>query len=117
MTEEGDLNSRLWAASRAGDEAMVEELIQAGADVQSKNPSGDNGLHLSSLGGHDNIVKMFLDRGVGVNTRGALKRTPLMWATEQGHYTTSMRHTPLLNGPTYNFREPRSGILHIVRDP
>ena len=26
-------------------------------------------------------------------------------------------NTPLLNGPVYNSREPRSGILHIVRDP
>ena len=75
MTEEGDLNRRLWEACEAGDEAMVEELIQLGADVQSKNPSGDNGLHLSSIGGHDKIVKMFLDRGVGVNTRDSRKRT------------------------------------------
>ena len=30
---------------------------------------------------------------------------------------TWLRNTPLLNGPFNNFRDPRSGILHIVRDP
>ena len=39
MTEESDLIRSLWAACAAGDDAKVEELIQAGADVQSKNPT------------------------------------------------------------------------------
>ena len=50
MTDDkGDLNRSLWAACEAGDEARVMEMIQAGADVQSKNPSGNNGLIISSL--------------------------------------------------------------------
>ena len=81
MTEEGDLNRSLLAACEAGDEARVRELIEAGADVQSKDPFGDNGLIVSSMRGHDKIVKMFLDSGVEVNTRGSLKMTPLMWAS------------------------------------
>ena len=34
-------------------------------------------------------------------------------------YQRKMDHlaTPLLNGPTYNFRDQRKGVLHIVRDP
>ena len=89
MTDEGDLNRSLWAACEAGDEARVEELIQAGADVKSENPSGNNGLHLSSMRGHDKIVKMFLDSGVGVNSRSFYERTPLMLAVKEGHYTTA----------------------------
>ena len=79
MADKGDLNRRLWAASDAGEEARVEALIQKGADVHSKNPRGYNGLILSSQKGHNKIVKMFLEKGVGVNTRGGrLKRTALM---------------------------------------
>ena len=81
--------AELWAASEAGDEARVGELIQAGADVHSKNPGGNNGLILSSQEGHDKIVKMFLESGVGVNTRSFYERTPLMLAVKEGHYTTA----------------------------
>ena len=89
MPDEGDLNRRLWAASYYGDEARVGELIQAGADVHSEDRVGNNGLIISSSGGHDKIVKMFLESSVGVNTRGYEERTPLIRAAEYGHHSTA----------------------------
>ena len=71
MADKANLNKKLWAASGAGDDARVGELIQAGADVHSENPDGDNGLIISSREGHDEIVKIFLESGVEVNTRGS----------------------------------------------
>ena len=89
MTDEGNLNRSLWAASEAGDDTRVGELIENGADVHSENPSGNNGLIISSIFGHDEIVKMFLESGVGVNTRGRVEMTPLMWAAVNGHHSTA----------------------------
>ena len=86
---DGDLNMSLWAACEAGDDAKVGELIQAGADIHSKNPAGYNGLIISSREGHDKIVKMFLESGVGVNTRGRQGMTALMWAAVIGHHSTA----------------------------
>ena len=90
ITVEGDLNKSLWEASLSGDDAKVGKLMLAGADVHSKEPPGNNnGLILSALKGHDKIVKMFLESGVGVNTRGRLKMSALMWAAQEGHLSTA----------------------------
>ena len=48
MPDKGDLNKSLWAASEAGEEARVGELIQAGADVHSEDPSGGGATPLSA---------------------------------------------------------------------
>ena len=58
--------------------------MQAMADDRSKISISD-----ASSGGHDKIVKMFLESGVGVNTRDILKKTPLMRAAERGHHSTA----------------------------
>jgi len=77
------LNRNLIAASTAGEVESVNSLMQQGASVHSKDGVGNTGLHESAKHGHDDIVKIFLSKGVEVNIRGNGQRTPLMWAASE----------------------------------
>ena len=74
------LNKDLLSVSVSGDAASVTSLLQQGASVFSEGVFGDSGLQLSAKHGHDDIVKIFLNKGAEVNCRGSNQLTPLMWA-------------------------------------
>ena len=78
MSDRQTLSDELLAASTDGDEENVTRLLQQGASILSKDGSGDTGLHLSCENGHENIVKIFLDHGCDINSRGSGQWTPLI---------------------------------------
>ena len=84
-----NLNRDLLAASTAGDVASVTSLLQQGANVLSEDDNGNTGLHESARHGHDDIVKIFLNKGLEVNSRGLGQWTPLMLAVYRGHLSTT----------------------------
>ena len=53
-----------------------------------KDDDGDNALHWAARNGHDTIVKILVDQGLDVNSRGEFDRTPLMLAAIEGHKRT-----------------------------
>ena len=76
-----ELNSELLKAAQSGETQNVSSVLQAGADVDTKDEaSGDSALHLSAARGHDDVVETLLDQGLDVDTRGAEERTALMAA-------------------------------------
>ena len=79
------MSDELLAASTAGETDTVTKLLQQGVNVNSKQENGMTGLHESAKQGHDDIVKLFLDHEADVNTPGAARYTPLIWAALGGH--------------------------------
>lgn len=87
---EGGANGRdkfalLWAAQEGRNE-VVAELIQAGADVNSRSAAGGpNALALAAQNGHLQVVQTLIEAGANVNEPAMQGWTPLMKAAFFGH--------------------------------
>ena len=55
------------AAAYFGLEKTVRALVASGADLRALDNDGAGPLHAAALGGHAGIVRLLLDRGLGVN--------------------------------------------------
>jgi ankyrin repeat protein len=76
----------LWLACSNGSAAMVEKLLEAGADpVGNHLPAGETPLLRCAASGNVAAVKSLLARGVDVNIAEKSGQTPLMWALEERH--------------------------------
>lgn len=53
-------NTVLHCAAAAGNAALAELLIKAGADVHARNGEGDTPIMLAAEGGHKNVIDVFL---------------------------------------------------------
>lgn len=76
----------LTAAAGYGKTEFVEFLLDAGADIEIKDPwDGRSALMDAALYGHIDTVKLLLVRGANPNATNCYKRTALIWASEKGH--------------------------------
>jgi ankyrin repeat protein len=61
-------------SARGGEEinkfwAVVQLLVENGADVKSPNSSGGKSLFAAANNGHEAVVKLLLEAGVNINTQ------------------------------------------------
>jgi hypothetical protein len=74
----------LHLASFYGDRPMVELLIKKGAQINSRNSTGQTALHMASDQGHINVAEFLISRGAPVDSRGDGNETPLHKAAGEG---------------------------------
>jgi uncharacterized protein len=73
-------------ASLHGSAAMLEKLLNAGADVNERGGNGETVLMFAARNGSLEALNLLLERGADVNTTESLRgTTALMWAVEQKH--------------------------------
>src|SRR5215471_12682749 len=73
-------------ASLYGNTAMIQTLLNAGADARQKGPQGETMLMLAARNGNPDAIKLLLAAGADVNAKEpARNTTALMWAVEQKH--------------------------------
>lgn len=60
-------NTALYIASRNGNEAAVQLLIENGADVNATNKTGETALHKAAEIDRHTMVKLLLENGADVN--------------------------------------------------
>ncbi|KAJ5706534.1 NACHT nucleoside triphosphatase [Penicillium malachiteum] len=77
--------SRLYYACFHGLVAPARDLIDKGADVNTRGGEYGNALQAASLGGHQEIVKLLLEKGADVNTQGGYFSNALQAASRGGH--------------------------------
>ncbi|XP_042871147.1 26S proteasome non-ATPase regulatory subunit 10-like isoform X1 [Penaeus japonicus] len=61
----------LHEAAKGGQEAVVETLLNFGAQVNAKNRGGWTPLHCASLNGQDAVAETLLEKGGEVNAKNA----------------------------------------------
>ncbi|XP_048258100.1 ankyrin repeat domain-containing protein 1-like isoform X1 [Haliotis rufescens] len=75
----------MWAAG-FGHGEVVELLVRKGADVSLVDEDGSSILHFACYAGDMEMVKFVLSLNVlDIESRGALSRTPVMYAARWGH--------------------------------
>ncbi len=77
-------NTALMKASREGNEAVVSELLEAGADISIKNVDGNQALWLACFGENQNVLNMLIDAGIDIDTQNVNGVTPLMYVSSSG---------------------------------
>ena len=82
-----DFNSwpPLLIAASSGHKAMVELLLAKGADVNSRDGSGQTALHLAAKNGFQSVAEVLLANKADVNARDKNQDTPLHQASAKGH--------------------------------
>ena len=83
------LNMEMLSAAKSGENDSVIRLLEEGAEITSKKKYGDMGIHLSAYGGHNPVIKTFLDKGIDVDIKGGrFQWTALINAANYGHLTS-----------------------------
>ena len=77
--------SDLHMAAAFGIEWLVEELLQQGASVDTRDSDGRTPLHEAATGGHTNVIKSLLERGADPNSRDRRTRDAVELAAKAGH--------------------------------
>lgn len=80
----------LHEAVRGGQTALVNKLLDSGAELDSPNFRGSYPLHYAAAGQHGSaeVVRLLVSRGADVNVFDSKGRTPLHWAADCGHIET-----------------------------
>ena len=73
-----------WAA-RGGSLAVMEALVDQGANVDAMSTSGYTALHNAAWRGRLSVVKYLVGMGADVNAKGSNGLTALSWAARAGH--------------------------------
>ena len=80
-----DSVSALHVAAAWGKRECVLELLEAGAELNVKDPQGWTPLFWCAYSGRNKLLEVLIKRGADVNVRDDHGRTPLHIAAEQGH--------------------------------
>lgn len=82
-------------------EQIVKFLIDRGADVNFKSRYSGSALYLASFNGNDNLVKLFLDNGANINSRGgggSIRNTSLGRSAWKPSVRASQSSGPITSG-------------------
>jgi ankyrin repeat protein len=79
-----DKTALIYAAEQ-GNEAIVDWLVQKGADVNASVKYSDNALQMASESGHEKVVQILINAGADVNAQGQHYGSPLHGASKFGH--------------------------------
>jgi hypothetical protein len=82
-----NVSSELWEAARRGDAAAVVKALDAGADVNARNPEcvGNTALHYAANHGWNATAELLLRRGADVHAKTNWGSSALHYAAKSGH--------------------------------
>jgi uncharacterized protein len=81
----GNGDTALMIACFKGNKAAVEALLAKGAEV---NRPGWTPLHYAAANGHNDIIRLLLDKSAYIDAESPNKTTPMMMAARGGHIYT-----------------------------
>jgi ankyrin repeat protein len=72
-------------AAGSGHEAVVQLLLEKGAEVDAKTGCGATPLHWAAWNGHRAVMRLLLKEGAAIHARSHSGATALHWAAWRGH--------------------------------
>mmetsp|Transcript_8056 Transcript_8056/g.11421 ORF Transcript_8056/g.11421 Transcript_8056/m.11421 type:complete len:115 (-) Transcript_8056:85-429(-) len=73
----GNLNEQCRDAIKNGDNSGVKKLLEAKANPNYKDPSGNTLLHMAAMFDRTDAVKLLMRLGANAETKNAQKETPI----------------------------------------
>lgn len=83
-TDDRGRTALIWAAE-GGYEAVVQLLLEKGANVNAKEDREKTALHRAAWGGHEAVVQLLLEKGADVNAKDRYGSTVLHMAARGGY--------------------------------
>ena len=87
----GGTPSVLHVAARQGHDALVGQLLAAGAAVDAPDADGTTPLHVAAQYGHDEVVRVLLEAGATIDSRRIGRSTSLHLAASHGRFPVVKR--------------------------
>ncbi|RYO97164.1 hypothetical protein DL764_007368 [Monosporascus ibericus] len=72
-------------AAKYGHGAVVQQLLEKGADIEAEDSYGQTPLSFAAENGHEAVVQQLLEKGADVEAEDGYGQTPLWLAAERGH--------------------------------
>ena len=83
VTDEDGYTALMYAAALTGDPLIIDELIAAGADVNTQNRFGETALMIAAaFNSEPSVITSLINGGADVNTQNDSGETALMFAAE-----------------------------------
>jgi len=77
---DGNGNTALLYAAREGHEAVVQLLVEKGANIEVKDSDSNTALIRAALYGHEAVVRLLVEKGADIETKDSDGNTALIWA-------------------------------------
>ena len=71
-----ELNNQLLHAAERGEDKRVQQLLTAGANVDTTGQLRRTPLHIAAQKGHVNIIRKLIDAGADIEAKSQLQSTP-----------------------------------------
>jgi len=115
-----ELNSKLLEAAEKGDTDKIWELIEQGADIDTRNKWGDTALMLLAYNGSltPELLEALVSRGADVNASDEWGNTALIWSALWGHLTPELLEAFISHGADINAQDDwnRTALMESARN-
>jgi ankyrin repeat protein len=75
----------LHSAAGNGHKAVVQLLLENGANIEARSESEATALHWAAYGDHDTVVQLLIEKGANVEAKGGRGETALHQVAKYGH--------------------------------
>jgi ankyrin repeat protein len=84
LTQKGARLGDLYTVAALGDLGKVKESIAKSGNLKEADDGGVSALHWAAYGGSAEVVRLLIEKGLGVNAKTKAGWTPLHWAVTGG---------------------------------
>jgi len=78
-------DSWLLRVAKEGHGAVLQQLLEKGAELEAKDYGDRTPLSWAAENGHEAVVRLLLEKGAELEAKDYGDRTPLLWAAWRGH--------------------------------
>jgi len=103
------VDQELIAAARAGEAEAVRGLLEQGASVTARDPSGASALVAAAYGNHVEVARLLLDAGADVDVKDSTEQSAYLIATSEVGDDTTLLDVTLAAGADVNAKDSYNG--------